>query len=390
MQAHRPATGTDAESARSADRGREEGRFHFLDGLRGWAAVVVLLHHIFVDGLPANSLMADRTLWAKVVFLDGTLAVCIFFVISGFSLSVRYLDTGDGRALARLAAGRYLRLALPIFAICAITYALLVSGIIPPAAHRPPPLDLFLIYTPTFSQLMSFSLLKVFVAYSNAETLDPPLWTMSYEFFGSFMVFAVVAGLRPHRWRTVALGVLFIVLAACQTFFALFFAGILIADLFRKGASSPGADPAGAALCVAGLLLILLPGTWFGLVYVAGATCLTAGAVFCGPVRRFFEKRLSRFLGWISFPLYLVQAAVIYAFSVRGLDVLASLGFEPAMQRWIVGGATLPVAILAAIAFCPINDFAVTLSRRFGAGLIALCDEAGRRLVRRGHPQTIR
>jgi peptidoglycan/LPS O-acetylase OafA/YrhL len=37
-------------------------RFRFLDGLRGWAAVVVLLHHLFVDALPANSLMADRAL----------------------------------------------------------------------------------------------------------------------------------------------------------------------------------------------------------------------------------------------------------------------------------------------------------------------------------------
>src|SRR5271157_5509248 len=122
----------------------EAKRFRFLDGLRGWAAVVVLLHHVFVDGLPANALMADRNLWAKVFFLNGTLAVCVFFVISGFSLSIRYLDRGDGRALARIASGRYLRLALPIFAICAITQALLVLGLIPPAALRPAPLDAFL------------------------------------------------------------------------------------------------------------------------------------------------------------------------------------------------------------------------------------------------------
>jgi peptidoglycan/LPS O-acetylase OafA/YrhL len=40
-------------------------RFGFLDGLRGWAAVVVLFHHIFVDGLPANSFMADRVFGRK-------------------------------------------------------------------------------------------------------------------------------------------------------------------------------------------------------------------------------------------------------------------------------------------------------------------------------------
>src|SRR5271155_3597568 len=137
-----------AMQAQSATMERGATRFRFLDGLRGWAAVVVLLHHVFVDGLPANALMADRNLWAKVFFLNGTLAVCVFFVISGFSLSIRHLDRGDGRALARVASGRYLRLAVPIFAICAITHVLLLLGLIAPAALRPPPLDAFLTFTP--------------------------------------------------------------------------------------------------------------------------------------------------------------------------------------------------------------------------------------------------
>jgi peptidoglycan/LPS O-acetylase OafA/YrhL len=357
-------------------------RLRFLDGLRGWAAVVVLLHHVFIDGLPANALMADRSLWAKVFFLNGTLAVSVFFVISGFSLSIRYLETGNGSGLGRIAAGRYLRLALPILAICAITYALLVSGLIPPPAQRPAPLDQFLAFTPTIERLLNFSLWKVFVAYSAADTYDPPLWTMTYEFFGSFMVFAVVASLRPSRLRTVMLAVLFAVLAALQTYFALFVAGILIADLFPLLGPAT-ANRVGATLCLAGLLLILLPNAWFGPVYVGGATCLTAGAVFYAPVRRFFETRVSGFLGWISFPLYLVQAAVIYALAPRGLDLLASFGFAPQLQRWLVGVALLPIAVVCAIAFCPINDFAMTVSRRFGAAVVTFCDDVGRRLARR-------
>src|SRR5262245_43932704 len=80
-------------------------RFGFLDGLRGWAAVIVLFHHVFVDGLPANDFMADRLFWARIFFMNGTFAVCLFFVISGFSLSISYLQTGDERGLARMAAG---------------------------------------------------------------------------------------------------------------------------------------------------------------------------------------------------------------------------------------------------------------------------------------------
>lgn len=366
-------------------------RYRFLDGLRGWAAIVVLFHHIFIDGLPANAVMADRSLWAKVFFLNGTLAVCIFFVVSGFSLSIRYLETGDKRGLARIAVGRYLRLALPIFSICAIVYMLLRLGMIPPAEQRPSPLDLFVAFVPTIKGLFSFSLLNVFVSYSGAETYNPPLWTMSYEFFGSYMVFSIVAMTRSWRLRTCIIGTLFIVLAAYQTFFALFVAGILIADLYRQLDRSTFADLTGATLCLVGLLLLLLPQAWFAFVHLAGATCLTAGVAFCTPVRRLFENRLSDFLGWISFPLYLTQAAVIYSFSLRGLDVLATFGFEPSVQRWIVGAATVPVAIFFAIAFCPINDATVILSRRFGSAFFRLYDGLSRYIApKTGKAVTVR
>jgi len=374
-----------AAKAASPERGAE--RYRFLDGLRGWAAVIVLLHHLFVDGLPANSLMADRALWAKVFFLNGILAVSVFFVISGFSLSIRYLEAGDGKALGRIAAGRYLRLALPIFAVCALTYGLLISGLIPPAVERPPPLDQFLTFTPTVEGLFGFSLVKVFVAYAGAESYDPPLWTMSYEFFGSFMVFVLIAFLRPSRLRTLLLAVLLLLLSALQTYFALFVAGILIADLFPHFSASTAANRIGAILCGAGILLIALPHSFFVAVYIAGAICLTAGAILCAPVRRFFETRLSGFLGWVSFPLYLVQAAVIYVLAPRGLDFLASYGLAPQTQRWILDFALIPVAFLCAIAFCPVNDFAVTASRRFGAAVVAFCGDLAARWGRRNEPR---
>jgi len=363
-------------------------RLGFLDGLRGWAAVVVLFHHIFVDGLPANSFMANRLFWAKVFFMNGTFAVCLFFVISGFSLSMGYLQTGDERGLARMAAGRYVRLALPIFVICAITYLLLMLNIIPPAAQRPNPLDVFATFTPTLNGLFEFSLFGTFVFRSNAENYNPPLWTMFYEFLGSFMVFAIVAVLRSWRLRTWILGALFAVLALYGPFFSLFVAGILIADLFQKKESLKSGKLAGAALCAVGLALTLLPETWSDPKYVAAPVCLVAGVALFAPAKCMFENRLGEFLGWISFPLYLVQAAVIYSFSVRGLDVLASVGFETQEQRWIVGVATVPLAIFVAVLFCPINDFAVKLSRRFGSALFAPAHQAARYVDTKSGPRS--
>jgi peptidoglycan/LPS O-acetylase OafA/YrhL len=217
--------------------------------------------------------------------------------------------------------------------------------------------------------LFEFSLFGSFIFRSNAETYNPPLWTMFYEFLGSFMVFATIAILRSWRLRMWILGGLFVILGLYWPFFSLFIAGILIADLFQQKMSLRFGNLVGAALCAAGLILTLLPETWSDLKYVAAPVCLVAGIALFAPGRRLFENRLGDFLGWISFPLYLVQAAVIYSFSVRGLGVLASFGFEAPEQRWIVGFATVPVAILVAVLFCPINDLAVWLSRRFGSTL---------------------
>jgi peptidoglycan/LPS O-acetylase OafA/YrhL len=360
-------------------------RFRFLDGLRGWAAVGVLFHHIFIDGLPPNAAMADRVFWSKAFFVNGTLAVCIFFVVSGFSLSIRYLETGDERGLARIAFGRYFRLAIPIIAICTITYLLLVAGFIPPAGQRPSPLDEYLRFIPSLDGLLSFSLLNVFVSHSTAESYDPPLWTMAYEFFGSFMVFAILAIMRLGTLRIWVFGATFAALALWQSYYALFIGGILLADLYRQFGGWKSASLMGGAICGCGILFSLTLNPWFDFLYIASATLLTAGVGFCTPIRRLFENPLSDFLGWISYPLYLVQAAVIYSFSLWSLDALSGFGLAESTLRWMVDIATLPVAFLAAIAFSPANDFAVIVSRKFGALSLKALDRLSGRL-----PQSIR
>jgi peptidoglycan/LPS O-acetylase OafA/YrhL len=233
---------------------------------------------------------------------------------------------------------------------------------------------MFLRFTPTLEGLFDFSLFKVFFAYTNAESYDPPLWTMAYEFFGSFIVFALLALVRAWPARTVVFGALFLALMCAQSYYALFIGGVFIADLVSRLHSWPAAKRAGAALCVGGMTLGLFLTPWFDTVYIAVAMLLVAGIAFCVPLRGAFENRLGDFLGWISYPLYLVQAPAIYAFSVSGLHYLVARGFDDASARFIVGAATVPVAILCAVAFCPVNDLAVKLSRKTGKAFAALFD----------------
>jgi len=83
----------------------------------------------------------------------------------------------------------------------------------------------------------------------------------------------------------------------------------------------------------------------------------------------------------MSYPLYLVQAPVIYAFSVDALSFHTNFGVADEPARWIVGFASVPIAILSAIVFCPVNDLAVKLSRKFGAGFVGLFARANQRLA---------
>ncbi len=151
--------------------------------------------------------------------------------------------------------------------------------------------------------------------------------------------------------------------------------------MFAKLDAWPAANRWGGALGLCGVALGLSLSPWFSAVYIAVAMLLVAAVAFCMPIRGLFENRLSDFLGWMSYPLYLVQAPLIYAFSVNALHYAGGLGVADATARWIVGAASVPVAILCAIAFCPVNDLAVKLSRKFGSVVIGLFDRADQRLA---------
>jgi peptidoglycan/LPS O-acetylase OafA/YrhL len=59
-------------------------RIKFLDGLRGWAAVFVLLYHVFCESIPFDPDFGERL--QSLIPFSGAIAIFIFFLVSGFSL----------------------------------------------------------------------------------------------------------------------------------------------------------------------------------------------------------------------------------------------------------------------------------------------------------------
>jgi peptidoglycan/LPS O-acetylase OafA/YrhL len=341
-------------------------RLKFLDGLRGWGAVVVLLYHVFSEALPLDP--AFGTGLQYFLPFNGLLAVYVFFVVSGFSLSVRYLADGDILPWLRIAAGRYFRLVIPIFAACLIVHVVMVSGLIAPPAERLGKFANFLTFDSTIGHLLKFSLFDVFFNFNLSEAYVGPLWTMSIELSGSFVVLLLVLVVRPLPCRSLflfGLGCLILVLATTPAIalLALFAIGAALADSFNRGWIDGIPKPAAIVLLlIAGLAPILLPYSltaWS----LCSALPLTLGCIAIPRIRDWLGGTVSAHLGKISFPLYLIHGPVL---CFVGEPLMRHFGQgQGLLSKFLIELAVVAVSFASAYAFLPINEFAISIAHRF-------------------------
>jgi peptidoglycan/LPS O-acetylase OafA/YrhL len=96
-----------------------EKKFHFsrhipaLDGIRGLAISLVLLHHLSYSGGLKPQLMVDK-LFYKATYV-GWVGVDLFLVLSGFLITGILYDTREGQRFFR---NFYARRSLRIFPLC--------------------------------------------------------------------------------------------------------------------------------------------------------------------------------------------------------------------------------------------------------------------------------
>jgi peptidoglycan/LPS O-acetylase OafA/YrhL len=344
-------------------------RYVFLDGLRGWGAVAVLVFHYLVQVFPPST--AAASILQRVIFFNGTIAVWMFFVVSGFSLSIGYIRRKDSRVLTRLAIGRYPRLAIPILAACGLVHVMMVTGLIYPPSERPDALKPFLNFESSLAYLFRFSLFDVFFDHRLFESYIPPLWTMSVELIGSGIVIALLAGFGRVKWRLWAYVGTMIVLMAAASLYGLFVAGIILAELYVFGL--PAARWIRSLLVigfVAGALVPVFSSNGVSVPGLLGVAGWCAAWTFLAPLRRLLQVRISRWLGTISFPLYLVHAPLLYSLCLFLQRTIQNSGIAQPTANLIVVTISIPAAILAAWVFTPINEFAVAFSRWLGRTVV--------------------
>ena len=358
----------------------EKKRVVFLDGIRGWASLMVLLSHLVLFFL--KNTVPGLQGWFFGFATDGNLAIFIFFALSGFALSTGYIQSGDRSVIVALAIRRYLRLTIPIFLSCLLAFSLMHAGLMfngdagrlfgnvwTTGFYR---------FPSTFLACIKFGLYDVFFHYDGAVSYNPVLWTMALELWGSFLVFSICALFMHLRKRLILLGFVFAYLFIENSIWYLpFVCGIGIA-VFH---SWQGPNVRKYARYCWPLVVALVVyysdssqrGGAFGLppaprndtLNIVAASAIVFIASCANPVKIFFENALSRYLGSISFPLYLTHFMVICSFSSYLFIWLERFHLERQSSSAINFVASMSVCILVAHLFRYGEIFAIRSARRF-------------------------
>lgn len=353
------------------------------DGLRGWASLSVLLFHVFWEVF--GSIVPQFRNFLTAGLFNGALSVSIFFILSGEALSVAYWRTGNRVSVIHMALKRYPRLTIPIFCSCLVIFILIKANLVfsteaAAIVSRSDWLGSFLLFPADLINFLYYSLAGVYGTTAATEAYNPFLWTMRTEILGSFVIFIVLL-VEPYLarikvWLPVA--VLFGLAAlffAQKSLLACFMFGTLFGLMHARGHFVQlRSMPWLSALSLVMMFVVLGFSAHKQIVGHSGARPFTVSAVcfvffiHCNaPVTAFLrDNPLSRFLGRISFALYLVHFPVIISMT-SFLIVTAMLhDVMNAGSALIIAALTVAASITAAILFLPVENLTHWICRRIG------------------------
>lgn len=296
-----------------------------IDGIRGWAALCVLIFHLTWELFGAVE-HGFRSHIMKALF-DGPLAVYIFFVLSGDALSLSFLSNST-QSMSRIIIKRYFRLTGPIFFSSLCVYCFMKLGLIFNAdasriVHREDWLGSVLLFKPNLYHLFTYSLYGVFKTPTDDLNYNPYLWPMGIELVGSLLVFAFGHVYHELKSPFLVLASVALLLGLLGSPYSLFFGGMCIGlarqrQLFYKAKNNFLLSSA-FSLCLSLTLLFdaFAPNTLTEKIYsrIVMAFVIVLSIYFLKPATNFMKNSLSQFLGRISFPLYFMQFPIIASWS---------------------------------------------------------------------------
>ena len=334
------------------------GRDRHLDGLRGVAALVVVIEHLsallpFRQAQPGPGILQELAANAlHFPFQAGNFAVYIFFAISGVVVA----NAAGGKPLWLALPARYLRLTIPMLTAGILAWLLLslypaelpkIAGFLP--NH----------WTTTIYQSGAPSIWRalrepVYGAYRFGDpTINPVLWSMQIELWGSFGIF-VVYWLFSPRWRAVAMAfIAFALLVTGLWAYLAFPIGALFYEMNVRDffCWNRGVGMLLAALGVSvGVVATLSAWRYYStrvgllihheielkvLISSVGGLLIVGGVLASETGKALLTTRIPLFLGRVSYSLYLTHMPILYTVFAA---VYLTLGHPPSAPWLVIWG----------------------------------------------------
>jgi peptidoglycan/LPS O-acetylase OafA/YrhL len=331
VREHAPPAAAPAVPAAGRLAAARPGRVVGLDGIRGLAALYVVVYHIFLRAWPGYPIASQAPFWATL-FSHGRGAVAMFIALSGFSLGLGPARSGwRFKSISTYAHRRAWRILPPYWA--ALGFSLVMTWYVLAQPHT---------QVPNGKSVVVYGLLvqDVFVTGSPNRAF----WSIAIEVqLYVLLPLLLLLVRRISAWAMVALvaavvvtiGVLGPHVALLNTALikftpdlaVLFAVGVLASGIVTAGErtrSRPwaryalaAAVPAIVLMAVRGFAWSYLNLFWLDLAWAPAIGCFLAAVATSRPrfVLRFLNSRMPRSLGSCSYSLYLTHAPIVIAVS---------------------------------------------------------------------------
>ncbi|MGL5643149.1 MAG: acyltransferase family protein [Paraclostridium sp.] len=373
-------------------------KIKFLDGLRGISALIVVISHyiqVFYPSVYNGNLDSLHTknnielFFYKTplnLFLNANFSVCIFFVLSGYVLSIKFFKYNNRRIIASAILKRYLRLVIPVFSVLTLSYLMYKFNVFHlgdvSLITKTDIMNRYLINY-SYIDIIKQSLFQVFLF--DIETYNAVLWTMKYEFIGSFIVFFILTSFSYCKYKKTIFISLIIV------FFNSYYLGFILGSVIAYITTNKDFEFKNSTLIFL-LFLSLFWGSYpyyqgYSLIYyqfkginnfvffhTLGGTLLVFVIINFKKIQDILSSKIIIFLGKISFSLYLVH--FIFINSIASYIFLKSIQtFNYHISFLISFSISLIFSIIVAHFFYKFIDlFSIYFSNKFSVFFLRRID----------------
>jgi peptidoglycan/LPS O-acetylase OafA/YrhL len=305
---------------------QSNNRYIQLDSLRGLAALSVFFWHV-VGILPRQPILKQIINSPLSVAWNGASAVIFFFLLSGFVLSLPFINNSRSIHLTEFYFKRFLRI-YPVFIFCLIL-GILAKYIITDQLGQP-----YLTWIIKdfwqwrFTHAIKLDLLKTMLLIGptyNSNLIDPAIWSLSVEMLISLSIpfFIIIVSKGNAIFNLIFCAFILYVSrnSSVMFYFSPFYIGILLAR-YRTEIITYFKNLNKILLVAIGIIGVLLYTSNLTLVekklpliiVAFGSALLMMLVLSSDKLSKFLSNRYFKFIGDISYGFYLIHMPVQFLF----------------------------------------------------------------------------